>query len=189
MTNSKQTKRHKTKHVPFAQVVRGFVSRVQIILPSIRNRLWNLYPGFHPIYHKRRHIFHFTRGPRHTSLNNSYANKIQWTIKLRIKIYVKSTLRSNLLRRLLDSRFTVIWRAKAHNFSGPLVWCSSSLFRCSGHYFDFVLMLFSWCFAAVFQDTVLVFLGYCFGCLFWRLKVWFFVHCFGDLKCSFLVTG
>ena len=34
-----------------SQVVRGFVSQVQTILPSIRNRLWNLRLGFHPIYH------------------------------------------------------------------------------------------------------------------------------------------
>ena len=33
--------------------VRGVVSRVQTALPSIRIRLWNLRPGFHPIYQKR----------------------------------------------------------------------------------------------------------------------------------------
>ena len=31
-------------------LVRGIVSRVQTALPSIRNRLRNLCPGFHPIY-------------------------------------------------------------------------------------------------------------------------------------------
>ena len=33
--------------------VRGVVSRVQTALPSIRIRLRNLRPGFHPIYQKR----------------------------------------------------------------------------------------------------------------------------------------
>ena len=33
-------------------LVRGIVSRVQTALPSIRNRLRNLRPGFHPIYQK-----------------------------------------------------------------------------------------------------------------------------------------
>ena len=34
--------------------VRGVVSRVQTALPSIRIRLRNLRPGFHPIYPKRK---------------------------------------------------------------------------------------------------------------------------------------
>ena len=38
------------KSTLFTPKVRGIVSRVQTKLPSIRNRLWNLYPGFHPIY-------------------------------------------------------------------------------------------------------------------------------------------
>ena len=33
--------------------VRGVVSRVQTALPSIRIRLRNLRPGFHPIYQKK----------------------------------------------------------------------------------------------------------------------------------------
>ena len=34
-------------------LVRGVVSRVQTALPSIRIRLQNLRPGFHPIYQKK----------------------------------------------------------------------------------------------------------------------------------------
>ena len=42
-------------------LVRGVVSRVQTALPSIRIRLRNLRPGFHPIYPKReKYVPHIT---------------------------------------------------------------------------------------------------------------------------------